>query len=308
LEILLMAKLKRSQIVREDGVVSLVDTGSAEALTRHKQELQTLREDALTESKRLLEQVEAAETFEASELLRENAAAATRRVTWIEGRLPQIESRLARAKERERAEKAIHHLAVRRTVFVKLRAAIEAAASAQAEAIAADNAACAALGESYARATVPQITYRGVLLSDAVATWVDYCENALGTKPVIPQTPVVMTTRPKAVPQAAGSQKNVRLGVDDVFRKTYAASLPDDDSQLESGQVRARVLRAGYPDHKGQQSHRGRIIRVAALDAAISLANGAIEVLDAGDSDLPLGFKRGIVAAENTFKALESAQ
>ena len=300
-----MAKLKRSQIVREDGVVSLVDTGSAEALTRQLQELRTLREDALTESTRLLEQLEAAETFEASELLRETSATASRRAKWIEAKIPQIEARLSHAKAKERAEKVPFHLAARRALFVKLRAALENAASAQAEAIASDNAACSALGESYARANVPQIVFRGILLPDAVATWVDHCESALGTKPVIPQAPILRTTRPSATPRVGGIQKAVRLGVDDVSRNTYAASLPDDDSRLESGQVRARVLRSGYPDYRGRQSHGGRIIRVAASDAAVAQQNGALEVIDAGDSGLQVGVKVGPiddVGNDSTFK------
>lgn len=300
-------KLKRSAAVRDDGVAVLVDGESGEALLRQRQELQTLQADAERESARLVEQVEHAETFEASENLREESAAAMRRAKWIAARLPQIDERLAKARSKEHIEKAARHLAIRRAVFQKLRAALESAARLQSEAIAADADACQDMGESNARAAVPIIAFRGILREDAVVQWAAWCQTALGTEPaarVVRPTAPARTVTVAETSGASGSQRAVSLA-DDPSVPTYAERLPDDLAPLEQGQVRAQVLRSGYPDFRGRQSHRGRKIRVNASDAAVAQGKGAIDVLDAGNTALPVGARIGPIddlGNDSTFK------
>lgn len=62
-------------------------------------------------------------------------------------------------------------------------------------------------------------------------------------------------------------------------RHETAPALPDDLAPLAADEVRARVVRSGYPDKDGHASHRGRIIRVEKKIAARAAANGGIEIL-----------------------------
>lgn len=62
-------------------------------------------------------------------------------------------------------------------------------------------------------------------------------------------------------------------------RHETAPALADDLAPLAADEVRARVVRSGYPDKDGHASQRGRIIRVEKKIAARAAANGGIEIL-----------------------------
>lgn len=281
--------------------------------------LQAERLEALREVERLeTERLTTAETFEQAADFERQAAGAKWKAERAATQLPELEQRLVDAKMRERHALIVHYLAVRAKLFNRLREALVTAAAIQTEAIAHDQLACRELGESLARAKLPAIPFRGILLAEHVTEWARQVAKALLaaepkperrrkvgpaltgpsqlTHPVllvggVPQNMVGGTggrfgtapAKPAAKPPApAGLQHAVTLDPGIAASPGPRAKIIHDDAPLEAGQARVTVLRAGF-EWNGRSCRPGDTIRMPIEQARTGALNGALDILEPRD-------------------------
>ena len=134
------------------------------------------------------------------------------RVRWevsrIDALLPQLESKLVAAKAIKHRDALAKHLAAARAAYPRLRAAVENAAAAQADAIAVRQAAERELGEGVVQQHIPIVAFRGLLLPDLVELWRAEMDRVFAA-PAPQPAPVTVTAvkptpaRPAAKPAPA---------------------------------------------------------------------------------------------------------
>jgi hypothetical protein len=282
--------------------------GAEESSAQLAEQIAALRAEqtaAVAEVARLEAQRLAAETFEQAQDFDRQASAARWRADRAGASLSELAPRLTAAKTREQAAALERHRTRRMTLYRRLREAIDSAAAIQAEAITADQAACAELGEGLIRSHLPPIVYRGLLLPDCVQLWASEMDrtltapapvrrpasSALGTTrsdlqhPVrlgggVPMAPTAPAPR-RAQSVSATAPRAVRLGDGD-GPVPKAPSLPDQLGPLPDGHVRVHVIRGGYPDSDGHQSQQGRKLILPLRVAETAARNGALEIVEGG--------------------------
>jgi hypothetical protein len=153
-----------------------------------------------------MQEAERLETIRVSADSYEDAQAAESRlgrVRWeisrIEALLPSLSERLSVARAAAQRAGIAKHLDIARKTYPRLRAAIEAAAAVQAEAIKAREAANAELGEGVVSLHIPHISYRGFLMADLVKLWSDEQDRVFAAKPA----PVAAVVAPRIAPTPA---------------------------------------------------------------------------------------------------------
>jgi hypothetical protein len=122
---------------------------------------------------RLEEQRLSAESFDDAEAINRRIA----RVQWTVDQinsavLPQLNRRITESQAIKQRDALLKHQAAARAQFFKLKAAIENAGAAQAEAIAARQSAERELGGGLVQRSVPVVAYMGLLLPDLIEMWV----------------------------------------------------------------------------------------------------------------------------------------
>ena len=197
-----------------------------------------------------------------------------------------LQDRIATAQGIAKAKATDRHAELITGKYQKLRAAVLAADQAQADLMAAREAAIGEVGEAAILRAVPIFAFGALLGHGAAATWAAENDRVLeatraaraGT-PAPSPAPAVPARRPARPAQRMIDTAAVRL---DAYEPPVprAPALPDDTAPLTAGVIRARVIRGGYPDIDGRQSQTGRAIRVLAEHAKIATANGAIEIIE----------------------------
>ncbi|MGH7091661.1 MAG: hypothetical protein ACREFQ_22445 [Stellaceae bacterium] len=194
-----------------------------------------------------------------------------------------LRERLALARtEKQRAAIARHRDAMP-ALYRKLRQALEAAASAQAEVTEARAAAVREVGEQAATVSLPYIGFAGVLTAASIEDWSRHVESVLAivSPKSAPRAQPVAPPRPRAKPMT-DTARQVRLAGGrqlDVAPPQQHQRRPDDTGELGPGEARCRVLRHGYPDANGQQCGSGQLIRLALETAKLAASHGAIEII-----------------------------
>src|ERR1700736_5484523 len=122
------------------------------------------------------------------------------RVRWevsrIEALLPVLSEKLTAARAAAQRSGIAKHLEIARKTYPRLRAAIEAAAAIQHEAIKTRESANAELGEGVVAQFIPHISYRGFLMADLVKLWSDEQDRVFATK-TAPQPAVAAVVQPR---------------------------------------------------------------------------------------------------------------
>jgi len=264
----------------------------AETVASLAEELRDVRAEerqVLAEADRLKALIPGADSFEAARELATQVAKCEWSATSASARALKLESRLAEARAREQAEALERHRVRRIALYRRLRAAIEDAAAMQAEAITADQEACRELGEQLVRRHFQPIVFRGILLPDLVALWVSETDRVLDPKPATVPATAPRRTPPAAARPASSLQHPIMAAAAGGRELTvgssgplHAPKVPDDTAPLEPGEVRVRVLKAGYPGPDGKQSHMGRLIRLRREVAEVAAKNAAVLIIEGG--------------------------
>jgi hypothetical protein len=241
-------------------------------IEKSQAEVQRLRDDglaALREAERLEATKLEADSYEAVEQINREIA----KQQWLANKaatqLPPAEARLAAAKAKAQKEAIARHQAERRRLWARFKPALLELARLQAEGVAADQAACAELGEHVARAHLPPVVYGGFLYPDLVATYVAHNDAIFAAPaPKAPPQPQVKPATPRATvaPKQAPPRRDV-----------MTAPPRPDDPPPGPNEVQVRVVIAGYPDATGGHSQRGRLINLAPDAAEIAVKNGKVE-------------------------------
>jgi hypothetical protein len=212
--------------------------------------------------------------------------------------LPKIEARLAAAKDAWRRSRVAYHQANLKSEWPRLQRAINEAVVAQEAVQAAYDEACRDIG-GLAQTYVPNPIYNGFLRRDFVAIWLQHNERLFaGTMPKPPELMRASAPLAPSPPRPASPSPPVivrKPPVDSLQHPVRADEVqhnppqrprrPDDLLALQPGEVRARVLRPGYPDTSGQQCDGQQVIRLPEATAAAALKAGAIEIIEtAGDA------------------------
>lgn len=215
-----------------------------------------------------------------------------------EAKVAELEERLVAAKaERQRAAIA-RHQAIWRRLFPKLRAALEAAAEVQAEAISAREGAIAEIGEGIAFSHLPLLIFRGLLFPDMIARWAGEMERVLAgmkpppipapAKPAPPLSPeerALLAEKAKTLPNGFSHQM-ARTGVPPAPptpppSPPAAAAVPrelrnDPVPAPRSGYRLVEFLRGGAELEPGLHAMRGDRVAVPEMQAIMLLKNGAV--------------------------------
>jgi hypothetical protein len=211
-----------------------------------------------------------------------------------------LRAQLASARAGQMAVALERHRARRIVTYKRVRSALEALASANAEAMQTAEAARAELGDGVAQ-RIPLVHFGGIPLPDTAAHWIKHMDGVMAGKRPIAAAPSpipvryyaeegtrFMTTPPPPTPKPKTpnvgestivSSYNI-LAVPALEPFKSAPRAPDDTAPLQAGEVRARVLRNGYESGDGKQSHAGRLVRLrrdVALKAAETCAVTIIE-------------------------------
>ncbi len=216
-------------------------------------------------------------------------------------RLAALERHLADVMARERAAAFDRHRKRRAEIFRKLLVpALEQLRVAQVAAIASVDDARRELGDGLAD-RIPRVHFHGIPLPDLIDAWLVEMERTMSEAPRPPgraprpgvahyigepnSGPWVDPPRRAPTPVTAddgipGRDPVTLYGGPPRERLQVAAKAPDDVAPLEAGEVRCKVLRAGYESGDGHQSHVGRRIRLERKTAARAAAAGAVEIID----------------------------
>lgn len=150
--------------------------------------------EASAELDRLDEERRHAPDFDSARAVEEAIARARWQIEHAEAVMPELQRRLSVLKGQRQAAAIVKHHRAAERCYKKLRVAIDAAAAAQAEAMAAREAAAAELGEGLVQGKIPVVAFRGLLLPDLTNLWSAELDRAFSgpppkPKPVPPPSP-----------------------------------------------------------------------------------------------------------------------
>lgn len=249
------------------------------------------RDDAAVHDARALK----AASFDEAEQFRRKGAEARWRSDRAEARLPELQDRLTAAKSRELSAAMERHRVRRMALYKRLKGSIEAAAAIQAEALQEDQEAIAEMGEAVVRGNFPAFAFRGLLLPDLVRAWTTEMDRAvLSARPVPdPAAPAPRAEAPQKLPHelerkrlptvGEAAHRPATTGLIPTGAGERAPRKPDDTAPLLAGEVRVRVMRAGYsPADDAPQCARGQLIRMPKDRAEKAVAAGVVEIVEEG--------------------------
>ena len=239
----------------------------------------------------LEEQRVAAEDYETAQDLEKQADLQRWEIDRMAKAIPGLETELAAAAAVRRQKLIHHHRSTIAAIYPRLRAALDAAADIQTEARKARDAAIADLGDHFVQGNIPAIAYAGFLFPDLIHIWASemdkvfdpeaYARAAQKVKAAV-ATPL---PAPRPQPESDIGRRRVVVLGEDPGRAPKRARNYDDTTPLEPGEVRVRVLRAGYtPSDNAPQCDRGQVIRLRRLACERAVAAGAVEIVEEGVS------------------------
>lgn len=219
-------------------------------------------------------------------------------------RLAALERHLADVMARERAAAFDRHRKRRAEIFHKqLVPALEQLRIAQVAAIASVDDARRELGDGLAD-RIPRVHFHGIPLPDLIAAWLIEMGRTMSETPRPPgraPRPGIAhyigapnsgpwVDPPRGAPKPVTADDGIPgrgpvtlysgVGGPPRERLQIPPKAPDDVAPLEAGEVRCKVLRAGYESGDGHQSHVGRRIRLERKTAVRAAAAGAVEIID----------------------------
>lgn len=204
--------------------------------------------------------------------------------------IPALEARLqdARARERKAAEPGFvkEHGAAFAAYCEALRAAAEA--HRRQEEIRAR--AAKLLGTHRAAVLVPAFAYGGMLTAANLDEWfarnARELEFASGTREhQSTHRPTQSAPKPERLPGSMQHPVSLAVGMGAVPRAPRAV---DDTAPLEPGQVRVKVMRAGFsPADDRPQATYGQLLRMPAETAVRAAGRGAVEIVETRMSAAP---------------------
>jgi hypothetical protein len=227
------------------------------------------------EAERLADQWLRAATQAEAERFDRTRCEALRLAARDEGKIAELEHRLAAAKaERQRAAIAKHQTTLRR-LFPKLRAALDAAASVQSECIAARDTAIAELGENVTELNLPRLVYGGLLFADLIAAWGRDMERLVDGM-TVPSKLVPAASRPAAPAKAAlAAVAPAPTSVPAPFAPRPRPLRNDPMPEPGSGLLLIEFVRPGAEVDGGLSVRAGDRIALPAAEAANFLRAGA---------------------------------
>lgn len=255
---------------------------TAETLQREIAEIRGQVAGALQSAERLEAARLEAATFEEARDIAGKIEQARWTAQRAEGRLPELERRLAEVTAREQREAIARARTRWQAQYRKLRDAVEAAAAVQAEVMAADAELIRELGENVVRTNLPALVFRGLILPDLVKLWRDEMDRSVFGPPPADPAPRVRRTPPPARPTSSMQHGVAVAGGRELTAASGSMHAPraaDDTGPLAEGNVRAVILRSGYEAPDGVPSHTGRKIQLPRAVAVEAARSGAIEIL-----------------------------
>jgi len=204
------------------------------------------------------------------------------RVRWeisrIDALLPQLEARLVDARAAAQRSGIAKHLDIARKTYPRLRAAIEAAAAVQHEAIKTREAADAELGEGIVAQYIPHISYRGFLMADLVKLWSDEQDRVFSAKSA-PAPVAVIAPRVAPTPARAVGVADRRAIVEKPVAPVAPVKpkrQPRRDKVAPNGRL-VTLMRSGVELPDGTQGVVGDVIAMSAEQAERLVMSGAAD-------------------------------
>jgi hypothetical protein len=204
-----------------------------------------------------------------------------KRAQWVidsaAAKLPNLEARLEAARAEQHRRAISRHLAAVRLLYPRLKDAILAAASLQADAIKLRDAAVAEIGEHAATVNLPILAFRGLLLPDLIKLWSDELDRSVFSPAPPPRVQLALASsrKPAAAAKPARPTPSPRPK-----RPPRQAAEPAAD-----GEITLMFLRPGVELDDGTQSVAGDVVN---LPAAL-----ARSLLESGTADLVKGKSHG---------------
>ena len=279
--------------------VKLITSTSSDELRAHAAEIRQRLATARASAAGRTRDAQQADSFEESATIQKEIDRLNWEISRDEIRLADVEQRLAETISHERAEALRRHHAAVIAATAKLRKAVVAAATVQADVIRLRESAKQELGEHVVERAIPLTTYRGLLLPDLVAQWEIELDRITaprspgrapppGIEYYIGQNSHFANRAPPLPPKPATGRVGANVRIDRygatapvaLEPSTLPKRLPDDTGPLAAGHVRVRVLREGYPDAAGGYSATGRRIQLPRATAEAAAKNGAVELLE----------------------------
>jgi hypothetical protein len=220
-------------------------------------------------------------------------AAAKARAEFAARQLPGLQQRLAAAQARVSKEAESFLVFQYQAVFSDYCKAMESCLVAAEAAEKIRSRAVTTIGLGRTDVLLPVFVYAGILHAGFIRDWITRNKKDLTAAANVdaPPLPTIFAPPPRIVRRPQPSANRV---IDEGSSGT-AAVLPDYVGPILSDHVLAQVLRAGYPDSSGRHSQRGRKILLTKDVARDAQRNGAIEVIDAGITGLPVGAHIGLI-------------
>ena len=219
-------------------------------------------------------------------------------------RCAALERRLADIVARERAAAFDRHRKRRAEIFRKqLVPALEQLRVAQVAAIASVEDARRELGDGLAD-RIPRVHFHGIPLPDLIDAWRAEMERTMSEAPRPPgraPRPGIAhyigapnsgpwVDPPRGAPKPVTADDGIPgrgpvmlyggVGGPPRERLPVSAKAPDDVAPLEAGEVRCKVIRAGYESGDGHRSHVGRLVRLRRDIAHKAAAAGAVTIVE----------------------------
>lgn len=104
--------------------------------------------------------------------------------------------------------------------------------------------------------------------------------SVLAVAPIAPPAVMPRTRLPHERAKITDSQGAVRLGIPSVRTEFSATRISDDAEPLADGEVRAVVIRSGYPGANGAPCRAGQKIRLPRDLAKKALVSGNVEIVE----------------------------
>lgn len=229
-----------------------------------------------------------AESFERARELDEVIARARWIVEHADAVIPSLEGRLSILKAERQADGIVRHYKAAERAYRKLRAAVDAAAAAQVDAIAARNAAIAELGDAIVQRSIPAVAFGGMVMPDLVKLWTDELDRVFRSPapnlsaPINPASTATYQ-RPRESDFGLGWTRK---------RQPEPASEPEPpktperrplrrDASPGAGERQVAILRPGIELPDGVQGIVGDIVTLPEERAQAMVRGGAAEFFEA---------------------------
>lgn len=204
-------------------------------------------------------------------------------------KIPELKADLETALSKQREQLFERSVAELGAIYRRLRVALEEAARIQEEAIKAHEASVAAFNSRHfdlrqPQLQLPRVVFFGFLTRQHLGIWTQEMDRTFDAKTKLPAAPkkVASPPRPQSRPDSRNAMTPRAVSLNEQPARTLTrAPNPDDMTPLSAGQVRVRVLRAGYaPTDDSPQCDRGQVVRMNREAAERAAIAGAVEIIE----------------------------